>query len=539
MSPPEEHFHLAEKSSTVDPLYVVELKVAVASGAALEPERIYDRLVDHACRWLSRDTEDADLDLTESGRAELPARRGVFEFMRSVRWTVTETKRVRALHCRMRQPIEDGHGAQFLCDFTLYQDGSEATIRVELGRESVDGLMSPVAVQFIRRPGVLASVVRDPELHLTYQGQVVTGRYEWINPPQAALVPVVLAVEKRLPILLIDGGSEHAKALGQAVANQLSGLAQVLLVDRKAQALIASYLGSIGAPLPENGARLVWPVLGARHPQFWDLSRTEKILGTLMKIVAGVSVAARGTNRLRTLAADEARREREAAFQEALAEATVKGDASKEIDMLRNRVVELDAELTQWVEEVDRLTKEVESTDGIRRQLAYWKSEAQRAYQTSIAAHGYWDSVPQLKVDDLSELAKYLEEVTEGAITFTIGAHRSWAKCDYPHVDAMEGALIALAQAATEWRKVECNTGMRMKEWLKTRFGLNYSHEDEPLVIKKLNMFEHDGNLYSRESHLKLDDHVKPNEVGRVYFAQDTDEARFIVDHVGLKLYGI
>lgn len=524
----------------MDPLYIVELKVAVAAGSLLVPDRIYDRLIDHAARWLSGDVDEAEIDLSASGKADLPASRGGFEFVRAVRWAVTQTDRLRAIHCSMRQPIEDGHGAQFLCEFTLFQTEDEATIRVELGRESVDGLISPVAVQFVRRPGVLSAVVRDRDLQLSYQGQVVTGRYEWINPPQAPLVPEVLAVARRLPILLIDGGDEHAKSLGQAAANQLAGLAQVLLVERRAQAIISEYLESIGAPLPENGARLIWPVLETRHPEFWDLGRTERIIATLMKIVASVSVAARGNNRLRVLAADEARRAREAAFQKAVAEAAASGDATVELDMLRGRVLELDGEVAQWVDEVERLSKEIESVDGLRRQLEYWKAEAQRAYQaTSVGAAGSWETSPDLTADDLSDLAKHLEEVSDGAIVFTSAAHRSWSKCGYPHVAAMRDALITLGRAATEWRKVECNPGMRMKEWLKTRFELNYSPDDEPLVIKKLSTFEHDGASYSREQHLKLDDHVKPNEVGRVYFATDSDEARFVVDHVGLKLYGI
>lgn len=524
----------------MDPLYIVELNVAVANGSDLEPERIYDRLLDHATRWLSRDLEAGGPDLSESGRAELPARRGAFEFVRTVRWTVTRTERLRAVHCVMRQPVEDGHGAQFVCEFTLFQEGDTGVIRVELGRESVDGLMSPVSVQFVRRPGLLSSAVRDRDLRLTYQGQMIDSRYEWINPPQAPVVPEVIAVETRLPILLIDGGDEHAKTLGEAAANQLSGLARVLLVDRRSRALMSDYLESIGAPIPDNGARLVWPILHTRHPEFWDLGRTETIVNTLMKIVAPVSVTARGTNRLRVLAAEEGRREREEAFQKVLAEAAERGGESAELEMLRSRVTQLDADVAQWVEEVERLTEVEESVTGLQHQLEYWKAEAQRAYGAAgTDTRAAWDTAPALEPDDLSGLAKYLEDASGGAIVFTAAALRGWRKDGYPHVNAMRDALVTLARAAADWRRAECNTGMRMKEWLKTNFELNYAQEDEPLAIRKLDKFEHDGRVYSRAQHLKLDDHVKPNEVGRVYFATDSDDARFVVDHVGLKLYGL
>lgn len=524
----------------MDQLYIVELKVEVADGSALESGSVYDRLVTHATAWLSRDVKGDGPDLSASGQALLPARRGAFEFVRNVRWTVTHTERLRAVTCVMRQPVEGGHGSEFICEFTLLQDGQVGLIRVELGRESVDGLLSPVTIQSVRRPGLLTSCVRDRDLRLTYQGQVVDGRFTWVNPPEVTVVKEALASEKRLPILLIDGGPERAKELGRETASQLAGLARVLLVDRRARALMADYLGSIHAPLPDNGARLVWPVLDARHPEFWDLGRIEVIAGTLMKLVASVSVAARGTNRLRVLAAEERRREQEAAFRAAVAEVSARGDQSAELDMLRGRVTELDCEVAQWMEEVERLSKESESFDVLESQLAYWKSEAHRAYSaTGGSALVVWETCPELVPDDLSELAQHLEAISDGAIVFTAAALRSWRKSGYPHVDAMQSALVVLAQGACEWRNLGCQLGMPMKEWLKTRFELNFSSEDEPLVRKKLHEFTHDGSVYLREPHLKLDDHVKPNEVGRVYFAVDSAGARFVVDHVGLKLYGI
>ncbi|MFT4085331.1 MAG: hypothetical protein QM638_22345 [Nocardioides sp.] len=524
----------------MDPLYIVELDVTVAKDSDLDPPEIYPRLVDHARKWLSRDIAEDGPDLTVSGQADLPARRGPHEFVRSVRWSVTTTSRLRVLHCSMRQPIEDGHGAQFVCEFTIFQSDEGAALRVELGRESFDGLMSPVSVQFVRRPGLLSSALRDPDLRLSYQHQTVDARYEWINPRQAQIVPEVLAVKKRLPILLVEGGDEHAKELGQAAANQMSGLAQVLLVDRRAQAQIAQYLESIDAPLPSNGARLIWPTLETRHPEFWDLGRTEKIVSTLMKIVAPVSVAARGFNRLRHLAAEDARRERDEAFEKALDEAAASGDAGAEVEVLRTQLRGLQNENEEWVEEVDRLTQANDALAGLEHQLAYWKAEAARAYEAVGGRNAVdWSQAPELEADDLTEFATFLTTASGEAIVFTAAAHRAWRKSGYPHVEAMADSLMRLAQAAAEWRRGGCDTGMRMKEWFKHRFELNYSSEDEPLVLQKKHLFDHDGTTLSREPHLKLDDHVKPNEVGRVYFALDAENARFVVDHVGLKLYGI
>ena len=38
---------------------------------------------------------------------------------------------------------------------------------------------------------------------------------------------------------------------------------------------------------------------------------------------------------------------------------------------------------------------------------------------------------------------------------------------------------------------------------------------------------------YSREPHVKVDDYKKPVECGRIYFAQDNEGRRFIVNHIG------
>lgn len=65
------------------------------------------------------------------------------------------------------------------------------------------------------------------------------------------------------------------------------------------------------------------------------------------------------------------------------------------------------------------------------------------------------------------------------------------------------------------------------------------SDTDGGLINAKKDRFTFEGREYSRLPHLKLDDHTNPSEVGRVYFAHDAQSKRFVVDHVGLKLYGI
>ncbi|MCZ4605444.1 hypothetical protein O3S80_17145 [Streptomyces sp. Lzd4kr] len=44
------------------------------------------------------------------------------------------------------------------------------------------------------------------------------------------------------------------------------------------------------------------------------------------------------------------------------------------------------------------------------------------------------------------------------------------------------------------------------------------------------------GKRWDGLPHIKVRDAVSPNEVGRIYFALDSEEKRFIVNHVGLHL---
>lgn len=74
-------------------------------------------------------------------------------------------------------------------------------------------------------------------------------------------------------------------------------------------------------------------------------------------------------------------------------------------------------------------------------------------------------------------------------------------------------------------------------DWFKTRWGLTMAGTDKGLRQAKGNKFDLDGRKLVREPHLKLDDHVPSSEVGRVYFGLDTAGKRFVVDHVGTKLY--
>lgn len=67
--------------------------------------------------------------------------------------------------------------------------------------------------------------------------------------------------------------------------------------------------------------------------------------------------------------------------------------------------------------------------------------------------------------------------------------------------------------------------------------GLKFAPNDEKISKDKdKRYFTFNGKRWDGLPHIKVRDAVSPNEVGRIYFALDSEEKRFIVNHVGLHL---
>lgn len=103
--------------------------------------------------------------------------------------------------------------------------------------------------------------------------------------------------------------------------------------------------------------------------------------------------------------------------------------------------------------------------------------------------------------------------------------HQSWKRDDYAQVDLMRDSLVVLAQAAVEYRRQACQLGMTPDDWFKQEWTLTLASTDKYMSRNGLDAFQFEGQTYSRLPHLKLGDYTSPNEVGRVYFAMDSDGA--------------
>lgn len=521
-------------------LYVVELDVRPSETDEPQQAEVHERVLAHIAEWLS-------FEHTPQLTAESFRRNGAATLVddlndrgdERVSWSIEGTTDVSALVITVRTEIARSGRADFICVVTIFTEGERTSVRLELARESIDGVLAPAGVDFFRRPYILALLLRDSELQCWAGPSRVDGRFNWVNPKHSEFVWEAISSEGRLlPILLVDGSDDGGERLAWRAAGELAGLAPVLAVDAGAQGLLEDRLAHIDASIPRGGARLVWPDLALRHPAFTS-DQTSFATGRLLRMLSSISVTVRGVNHLLRRASEARRSARNAQIAADLAAAKEQGDLSREVDTQARVIEELKSEVEQydsWFREVEA---ERDSYKTQAAQAAYWKQEAERARQASGIRVTDFAEAPKLDPAELSDLASFLEKQSRGSIVFTRNAHQAWKRDDYPRIEAMRDALIALAKAAIEYRRLGCQLGMQPDDWFKQEWGLTLAPTDKYMSSHKLDEFTFDSKSYSRLPHLKLGDHTSPNEVGRVYFAMDSDGERFIVDHVGLKLYGL
>ena len=102
----------------------------------------------------------------------------------------------------------------------------------------------------------------------------------------------------------------------------------------------------------------------------------------------------------------------------------------------------------------------------------------------------------------------------------------------YPDPSRMWRFLVRMSQAAGAWRALGGEVGDRLSDWIAANFEIEVAMHDG--TLGSWTDFTFEGDPYSREPHVKVDDFKKPRECGRIYFAVDGERLRFIVDYIGL-----
>lgn len=532
----------------MEDLYIVEFEVAREDR---DSERAFADVLGHVRQWVdpAGAVFTADEVFHLAGRRSV-ARRGVTFAPSEVSWEWRSAPTSRAVRLTVSDPLSSSDG-EFKSVVTVANIAGAVSYRHVLARQSIDGVLKPVQYEELQRPGLVQRVMEDSALECRNLGLVVDGRYQRVGDAQElALLQAMLQQGSRLPILVVDTVKRERLDFAKESAQRLAGLAAVYCIP--SVSLVRDFNGTNSDwAVPFSGARLIWPSTDARHPVFYEDETNHRNVSRALRMLAGVSVAARGLDRwwARATRAQDAHLLQEAARAAdlRLAEATQAGDRDLQISVLEE---ELEAEraahsrtrvdFDTFLDEFDRPdVKALRSENHQLRESLKAANFALNARSNGFVASGSWDAVPDLERDSLAPLADWLHRKTGGAITFTPAALRSWERSNYPHVARMSGVLVRLAEAAEGWRECEGVLGMAKAEWMRTTYELTVAYKDDGLVNAGKDTFEFEGAQWSRIPHVKVDDHVSPNEVGRIYFAEDLDGMRFIVDHVGLKLYGL
>jgi hypothetical protein len=119
----------------------------------------------------------------------------------------------------------------------------------------------------------------------------------------------------------------------------------------------------------------------------------------------------------------------------------------------------------------------------------------------------------------------------------TVRAKRMLEGNPYPHPERMLEHVRRLERVAKAYRDNEGDLGTRLADFAMREHQIEIALTDSTLTLTAIRHAGLSERLYA-EPHVKVDDAKSPDKVGRIYFAQDPADWRFIVDHIGLHNYG-
>jgi hypothetical protein len=542
-------------------LYVVEFDVGPGSGPA-QNLSAYEVLLELVTDWLAyRSAEPLAVDvLSASGRFTRYDGGGAS-------WETIEAGSARAVRVVVRQ--EQSADVVFETRVTVGDVDGSATLRVSLARESTAPGLAPMPEAILRQPVLVLTAASDDRVTLRVDGAPQDGKYLRVrNDSEAHVVVDSLRARKRLPVLLIQPRDDQGWDAAKTASKRLIGLVRVVVANYRTARPISELMPV--ASIPTGGATLVWSDSSAAPVKFEasDLAAEPypgatgfddqgTIRARLMQLLAGMSVRARGDDRAwRAVRSRALTQELEAAAETLAAEqaaGNLEGQLaalSNENAALRSRVQEAgefaelwDAELHELADERDALRLERDLLQAERNTLKakadaleaqFGQAPAPRSLEERLA------EVPPLAGRDPSATFHALEEATGGRLAFTPRASVSWRKSKVTDSEAVTQALTALARIPDVLYGSDAPPLIegRLDDWIHATFGITVAFQDSTVEgTNALRYFNFEDQEYDRLPHVKVTDNTAWPKVARIHFARDPEGGRFIVDHVGNKLY--
>ncbi|HET7590790.1 MAG TPA: hypothetical protein VFK14_11485 [Solirubrobacterales bacterium] len=550
-------------------LYATTLQLVHLGG-----ESAFDVAAQRAIDWAWRiGDEPPDLKATPSGNAgDL---RGT-----SISWSSLTSRHARAVEIRLRHPDSDDPTSSWSAYVAIAEvdNSTRATVKLSFGATVHTLIPSRLSV---RAPLVVTQLMEAPLL--AYAGSVELRGHPDVLPRSAVpeFIQDRLEAEGRaLPILV--AASEVDRPLVEALGRGLAGIAQVVRSqDRAVDIALRDALRSTGYTVPRGGVRLFWPGFGSdgqpsRNP-YWTRaqlqsgrsSRVGSVLDQLVDLLGPISTARvpadpallrvrqeslfernDAQRRQEEAKRQRARRQREAARRAQAEALSVASD--DRVPQLQERVAEVEAlldhaeserkaaerRITQVEKDELKAVEEAMEFNDRAEQLQEENADLRRNLQTIQRFDGLKerdgerDPVPE-GLGTWEEIGEHVEDLEGPGFCLTAQA-KSCAdgKNRYPHPGTMWESLRSLERVGRTFNEMGAELGMRFDQFAAEQEGLTIALKDSSYEDC---WFEFEGAWHERVPHVKIDDAKSPNEVGRIYFALDTEEKRIIVDWFGTK----
>jgi len=548
--------------------------VHVGGGNAFEVAR------ERALQWAWRiDGDPPDLSENPTGSA----RDGDGDQGTMVAWTSTTARLARAIEVRLHHPDENDTTLRWNSLVTVSEIHGATRASVKLGLDATVYSLRPWSMS-LRAPLVVTDLMQAPLLAYAGSLELTAGARLLDRGDVDGLVADGLKAEDRaLPILI--AASDVQTGFIDALARALGGLAQVVRCrDKVTDEKLRNALSRSGYTVPRGGLRLYWPGFGGdaqqlRHP-YWTAAQLRKgkrrskrsVIDQLVTMLAPISTGRVPVDngvlkarqewlqeRLHTQREREeatrarARRQREDA-QRAKREArelVTEGDGrhTEEMAELKARLALIEGERDQAeararrseekelqaVEEAVEHSDRAEALDAENASLRKniqdmdrFRSLTERDDDESDEG----DAIPD-DLESWEEIAEHLDDLEGPGFCLSAQAKEcANGKGRYPRPDLMWKSLKALERAGRAYNEMGADLGMRFELFAFEQAGIDVALQDDSYPDC---WFEFEEGWYKRVPHVKIDDAKAPNEVGRIYFALDSDGKRVIVDWFGTK----
>lgn len=512
-----------------------------------EPNATFEAVAQEIAGWAWRGTDSAP-DLIATGRGESVADTSLGAY--TLRWELLQAPDgpERVLEVQLRHPDLDHKRLEWQTHIELTRQDEHVDFTLRLTREATEFVLRPARFD-LRQPRLVPLLIEHFPCNAGGVALNLEAHPLFADDVDHFVESVLRSASRRLPVVIVSERST-SDVMASSIASKVAGLAHVAVLrgylawQRLKEALPESYV-------PLGGLRSYWPGFGSaadtlRHPfmtsgTIHDLPADQPVGERLFVGLARLSVlrvprdpfARELREKLREQRVEEAAsRAREAAsleemnelYEQALHEAESGNTALREERQgLLDEVSFYQAAAEVSEERLEELEKENE------RLLLNLREVTATATFAEVDQEEGTSSEPETWAE-FAELVEFLESPS---LRLTDRAKEELADCTHPDPAEMFRQLRALADAADSWARADGKIGTRLDEWAPPKFGIEIALHDNAL---KKQTFTYEGHSYTREKHVKVNDHVKPNECGRIHFDWNNEERFFVVDHIGLHL---